>query len=154
MFAVRYAEFQQRCMQQEVEEAALDLVTMLQEDIAPKAWWGVLLCDAVKLLQSTCLSCPAVFIELTNGHVTDPTLLFSYSGACQLLRRLEEIFIRAEQGSGSDYMGVLMRTMKDGGEKEALNRLQPVRLSLARYFARCTVIDVGGKHVLERRAVA
>lgn len=91
--------------------------------------------------------------KLTNTHVTDPTLLFSYSGACQLLRRLEEIFIRAEQGSGSDYLGVLMRTMPDGGEKEALNRLQPVRLGLARYFARCTVIDVGGKHVLERRAV-
>ena len=81
-------------------------------------------------------------------------LLFSYSGACQLLKRLEEIFIRAEQGSGVDYLDVLMRTMKNAGEKEALNRLKTVRLSLARYFARCTVIDVGGKHVTERRAVA
>lgn len=81
-------------------------------------------------------------------------MLFSYSGACQLLRRLEEIFIRAEQGSGTDYLDVLMRTMKNAGEKEALNRLKTVRLSLARYFARCTVIDVGGKHVTERRVVA
>ena len=39
-------------MQQDVEEAALDLVNMLQDDIAPKSWWAVLLCDAVTLLQS------------------------------------------------------------------------------------------------------
>ncbi|KAF7969294.1 hypothetical protein HWV62_22433 [Athelia sp. TMB] len=135
MFAVRYAEFQRKCMQQDVEEAALDLVNMLQDDIAPKSWWAVLLCDAVTLLQN-------------------PVLLFSYSGACQLLKRLEEIFIRAEQGSGIDYLDVLMRTMNNVGEKEALNRLKTVRLSLARYFARCTVIDVGGKHITERRVVA
>ena len=51
MFAVRYAEFQQRRMSQELQEAALDLVAMFHDDIAPKSWWGILLCDAVDLLQ-------------------------------------------------------------------------------------------------------
>ena len=51
MFAVRYAEFQQRRINQELQEAAVDLVAMFHEDIAPKSWWGILLCDAVDLLQ-------------------------------------------------------------------------------------------------------
>ena len=83
----------------------------------------------------------------------DSTLLFSYSGAIELLQRLQEIFTRTEQGSGDDYLAVLIRTIK-GGEKEALNLLKTVRLGLARYFARCTVIGVGGKHITERRSYA
>jgi nuclear pore complex protein Nup85 len=71
-----------------------------------------------------------------------------------LLQKLEEIFIRAEQGSGDDYLPVFMRTMKTGSEKEALNRLKTARLALARYFARCTVIGVGGKRITERRSYA
>jgi len=39
-------------MDQELQDAALDLVAMLHEDIAPKAWWGILLCEAVDFLQS------------------------------------------------------------------------------------------------------
>lgn len=72
----------------------------------------------------------------------------------ELLKKLEEVLIRAEQGSGEDYLAVLIRSIKGGGEKEALNRLKMVRLGLARYFARCTVIGVGGKHVTERRPYA
>lgn len=52
-------------MQQDVEEAALDLVNMLQDDIAPKSWWAVLLCDAVTLLQST------FFIVFSSCHHAD-----------------------------------------------------------------------------------
>lgn len=51
MFAVRFAEFHQRRMNGDLQDAAFDLVTMFQEDIAPKSWWAVLLCDAVQLLQ-------------------------------------------------------------------------------------------------------
>jgi nuclear pore complex protein Nup85 len=79
--------------------------------------------------------------------------LFSYAGAIELLQKLQEIFTRAEQGSGDDYLSILIRTVK-GGEKEALDRLNTVRLWLARYFARCTVIGVGGKHAAERRSFA
>jgi len=135
MFAVRYAEFHQRCLNQDLQEAALSLVTMFHDDIAPKSWWAVLLNDAIQLLHNS-------------------TLLFPYSGACELLQKLEEIFIRAEQGSGDDYLPVFMRTMKTGSEKEALNRLKTARLALARYFARCTVIGVGGKSITERRSYA
>lgn len=84
----------------------------------------------------------------------DPTLLFPYSDACKLLQKLEEIFIEAEQGSGNDYLSVFMRVIKIGPEIEALNRLITVRLALARYFARCTVIGVGGKNITERRSYA
>ena len=51
MFAVRYAEFQRRRINQELQEAALDLVAMFREEIAPKSWWAILLCDAANLLQ-------------------------------------------------------------------------------------------------------
>lgn len=52
MFAVRLAEFHQRRLNGELHEAAFDIVNMLRDDIAPKAWWAVVLFDAVKLLQN------------------------------------------------------------------------------------------------------
>ncbi|KII87265.1 hypothetical protein PLICRDRAFT_113015 [Plicaturopsis crispa FD-325 SS-3] len=134
MFAVRYAEFHQRRSNQELEDAAIALVSMFHEDIAPKPWWGILLCDAIEFLQYS------------------STLLFTSADACVLLRKLDEIFVRTEQGSGEDYLGVLTRVMKGGGEKEALHRLRSVRLALARYFARCTVVGVGGKQGVEHQA--
>lgn len=57
MFAVRYAEFHQRLLNLDLQDAAWDLVTIFQEEIAPKSWWGVLLCDAVQLLQYGKLFC-------------------------------------------------------------------------------------------------
>lgn len=76
--------------------------------------------------------------------LSDSTLLFTMSDAGVLLRKLEEIFIRTSQGGGEDYLSVLVKTIKGAGEKEALERLKIVRLALARYFARCTVIGLGG----------
>jgi nuclear pore complex protein Nup85 len=52
MFAVRYAEFHQRRLRGDLQEAALDLLAMFNEDLAPKSWWGVLLCDAVELIRN------------------------------------------------------------------------------------------------------
>lgn len=71
----------------------------------------------------------------------DPQLLFSYNGACNLLRALDEITIRTEQGSGADYLSILSKALKQVDEREALKKLQPVRLSLARYLARCSLHD-------------
>lgn len=51
MFVARYAEFHRRRIENDLEDAALDLVTMFQEEIVPKSWWGVLLCDSIDLLQ-------------------------------------------------------------------------------------------------------
>lgn len=75
-------------------------------------------------------------------------LLFSAAGASELLRKLEEVFTRASQGSGEDYLSVLMKTIKGGGEKEALDRLKIVRLALAKYFARYTARSVGEREIL------
>lgn len=72
-------------------------------------------------------------------------MLFSPEDACILLRKLEEICSRATQGSGSDYLSILTRTTKNKDEKQALQRLQTVRLALAKYYARCGVIGVGGR---------
>ena len=85
-----------------------------------------------------------------NGHnVVDPglvcaehRLLFSSSQASLLLRKLEEISVKVSQGAGSEYLGILSRMVEGKDQKEALKRLQLVRLALARYFARCTVLDV------------
>lgn len=52
MFAVRYAEFHQRRLSGDLQEAALDLLTMFNEDLAPTTWWGVLLCDAIELIRN------------------------------------------------------------------------------------------------------
>lgn len=49
------------------------------------------------------------------------------------------------QGAGSDYLPILIRMLKNGDEAKALQRLQIVRLALARYYAKCGVIGVGGK---------
>lgn len=51
MFAVRFAEFHQRRLNGELQDAAIDLVSMLRDDIAPKSWWAVVLSDSVDLLQ-------------------------------------------------------------------------------------------------------
>lgn len=51
MFAVRYAEFHQRLGNRDLQDAAWDLISMFQDGIAPKSWWGILLCDAQQLLQ-------------------------------------------------------------------------------------------------------
>ena len=61
------------------------------------------------------------------------------------MRKVEEIALQTSQGSGTDYLTVLARSIRNGDEKQALQRIQIVRLALTRYYARCGVIDVGGK---------
>lgn len=78
----------------------------------------------------------------------DVEMVLTQDEAYELLRHLEEIYIRAEQGSGADYLGALDRIMQ-GSEaagadrvvdvESALAQLQVVRLAIARYLARCAV---------------
>ncbi|KAF6753070.1 Nup85 nucleoporin-domain-containing protein [Ephemerocybe angulata] len=123
LFCTRYARFHELLQRQDFSEAAFDLVSIFQSDVAPTAWWAVVLCDAVQLLDY------------------EPALLFSSAQASMLLRKLEEISVRVAHGAGSDYLGVLVRMCDGKDESEALKRLKLVRLSLARYFAKCTVLD-------------
>ncbi|KAJ6518778.1 Nup85 nucleoporin-domain-containing protein [Mycena sanguinolenta] len=123
MFAVRYSNFQHLRAKHDLQNAALDMVAMFRDDVVPKSWWAVTLCDAVDLLEFR------------------PLLLFSATGAAELLGKLEEIFVRSSQGSGGDYLDILARTIPGGGQKEALDRLKTVRLALARYFARSAVLS-------------
>ncbi|EIW58253.1 uncharacterized protein TRAVEDRAFT_123029 [Trametes versicolor FP-101664 SS1] len=126
MFVIRFAEFHQRRASGDGQGAATDVVAMFREDIVPQAWWAVLLCDTVELLQ--------------NGGA----MFFTSEDACLLMQRLESIHIMAGQGCSDDYLPVLCRVTKRG-EKHALQRLEVVRLSLARYYARCGAIGVGGR---------
>jgi nuclear pore complex protein Nup85 len=48
MFVIKYAQF---LSQDDPEEAAGELIAILRDDIAPRSWWPVLLCDSVELLQ-------------------------------------------------------------------------------------------------------
>lgn len=125
MFAVRYAEFHQRRLNGDLQEAALDILTMFSDGLAPKTWWGVLLCDAVDLVRN------------------DDLMLYSSSGAVELLKRLEEVHLGASQGAGDDYLSILMVTMKGSDDSEALQRLKSARLSLAKYYAKCTMVAGG-----------
>jgi len=50
MFIVKYAEFHQRKMSNDLVEAAADLISMFEDGIAPMSWWGVLLQDSVEFL--------------------------------------------------------------------------------------------------------
>ncbi|KAL0569065.1 hypothetical protein V5O48_012909 [Marasmius crinis-equi] len=120
-FAVRYAQIHRLRAEGESHAAVSEIITLLREEVAPKSWWAVLLCDTVDLLQ--------------HG----PVSLFSSSDVVLLLSRLEEIHIRTLQGCGDDYLNVLLRTINGGSEKDALDRLKTVRFALAKYFARCTI---------------
>ncbi|OCH91378.1 hypothetical protein OBBRIDRAFT_753240 [Obba rivulosa] len=127
MFAVRFAEFHQRRMMGDLQEAAFDLVAMFREDLAPRSWWAVILSDAVELLQHS------------------QSMLFTNNDAVLFLHKLQEIDMRCAQGAQDDYLAILARTMKGAGEKQIFQRLQVIRLVLARYTARCGVIGVGGR---------
>lgn len=83
------------------------------------------------------------FCSQSLGPTED--MLFSPEDAHILLRKLEEICSRTAQGSGSDYLSILARTTKNKDEKQALQRLQTVRLALAKYYGRCGIIGVGGR---------
>ena len=69
---------------------------------------------------------------------------FTSNDACLLIQKLEEIHIAVGQGAADDYLPILRRVTKRG-EKHALQRLEVVRLALARYYARCGAIGVGGR---------
>ncbi|TFK60439.1 hypothetical protein BDN72DRAFT_939980 [Pluteus cervinus] len=124
IFAVRYAHFNQMRERGEVQNAAAELIAIFRDDVAPKSWWVVLLRDSIELLQY------------------GTSLLFSTSEATLLLQKLEEIFIRTSQGSGDEYLIILMRTLQATGEEPALDRLKIVRLALAKYFAKSKVWDL------------
>lgn len=70
-------------------------------------------------------------------------MLYSSSGAVELLKRLEEVHLGASQGAGDDYLSVLMVTMKGSDGSEPLQRLKSARLSLAKYYAKCTMVAGG-----------
>ncbi|KAI8985581.1 Nup85 nucleoporin-domain-containing protein [Trametes punicea] len=126
VFAVRFATFHQRCASGDGHAAAFEVVSMFREEIVPKSWWAVLLCDTLKLLND------------------DASLFFSSNDACLLIQKLEEIHIAVGEGARDDYLPVLCRVTRRG-EKHALQRLEIVRLSLAKYYAKCGAIGVGGR---------
>lgn len=56
--------------------------------------------------------------------------------------------MRAAQGDGDDYLSILARVLKVGGQKEALRRMDLLRLALARYLARSALM---GSHTSSSR---
>jgi len=130
MFAVQYAQFHQYLKKKELASAASHLLAMFHEDLAPKSWWAVLLCDMVDVLRLC------------------PTLLLPSWGAREVLAKMEEIVVRSSQGSGDDYLGILRKIT---GENDVMERLRTARLVLARHFARCALQSVSGKHLVDQR---
>ena len=75
-------------------------------------------------------------------------MLFKPEEAFLLLTKLEEIYTKATQGCGPDYLAVISRVIKSRDERHTLQKLQIVRLALAKYYARCGVYGVGGRQTL------
>jgi nuclear pore complex protein Nup85 len=67
MFAVRYSQFHQLRLERNFEDAASDLVSLFHDDIAPRSWWAILLCDSVELLQHGRLSEARKNFDLIDG---------------------------------------------------------------------------------------
>ncbi|KZT25118.1 hypothetical protein NEOLEDRAFT_1178543 [Neolentinus lepideus HHB14362 ss-1] len=132
-FAVRYAEFHDNLMGERFRDAAINLENMFRRDTVPKSWWALLLCDCVELLQH------------------DPPL-FTTEAICLFLQKLEEIQTRVDQGWADDYLSIVVRTTKGGGTKDAFQRLKRVRLATARFYAKCSIIDIGGKGIATLRS--
>jgi nuclear pore complex protein Nup85 len=80
-----------------------------------------------------------------RAHYCVGEMLFTLEDTLVLLTKLQEIVTRAAHGAGSDYLSVLAQITKGKDEKSATQRLQVVRLALAKYYARCGAIDVGGR---------
>ncbi|KAG8930276.1 hypothetical protein FRC02_004409 [Tulasnella sp. 418] len=144
-FLARYAEFHEKFRSGDKKDAAKILVLMLKSGIVPRWWWGVVLIDAAGMLE-------------------DEALWFTDEEAYELLRHLEEIYIRAQQGCGADYLGALQKIMKKSGmgssdgnrqentnldpredwsDEQAIAQLEAVRLALARYLARSFTARAG-----------
>lgn len=138
-FAVQYAQFHQLLGQGAWTEAASDLLYLLQSDVTPRSWWPILLCDSLELLQYGKCSRFFPLISPDRFLCSESSLLISNRGSMELLRKIEEVFVRTSQGSGRDYLSVLQRLTPGAGEKDALERLKTVRLALAKYIARCTI---------------
>ncbi|KIO24693.1 hypothetical protein M407DRAFT_25939 [Tulasnella calospora MUT 4182] len=131
-FLERYAAFHKDFRDGKKKDAASGLMNMLNSDLVPKWWWGVILIDAA-------------------GLCNEDEMWFEESDAYDLLRHVEEIYIRADQGCAPDYLGALEKMMQQDMQKEddrrsdtgdgvtveaALKQLEVVRLALARYLAR------------------
>ncbi|KAF4594037.1 hypothetical protein EYR40_008835 [Pleurotus pulmonarius] len=143
IFAVRYGRFQQICHMTRgrvgeglgLGDALGEAVGMFEEGIAPRGWWAVLLSDVLGIMTE------------------DPSALPSTAGSMTLLRKLDEITEHTRginagrsQGDGEagDYLGVLCKAL-NGDEKAARQRLQSVRLTLAKALAKRYMSDSGGK---------
>lgn len=81
------------------------------------------------------------------SSTVDEEMVFTEEDAYDLLRHVEEIYMRSQQGSGVDYLGALEKIMnvsRRTGDRavvgstsdQAIKQLEVVRLSLARYLAR------------------
>lgn len=71
--------------------------------------------------------------------------MFRSEEICELLGRLEVLQSRVQNGYSAESLGVLTKIGHGDRAVLAAKRLEVVRLSLARYYARCTTIGVGGR---------
>jgi nuclear pore complex protein Nup85 len=51
VFAVQYAHLHELFERHEYQEAANRIVSIFSQDVVPKSWWAIVLCDAVQLLE-------------------------------------------------------------------------------------------------------
>jgi Nup85 Nucleoporin len=88
MFAVQYAQFHQYLSKKELQNGVTNLLAMFHDDVVPKSWWAVLLCDLVDLLQS-CKSdvIPALSAQFSVHVDCSPDLNITYLGSTRGARK-------------------------------------------------------------------
>jgi nuclear pore complex protein Nup85 len=148
-FVTRYSRFHRMKSEMAFADASQDLINMLQDDLCPKSWWSVLLYEVLEFLNQRNNSIAIILIK-DHSHLTSnfsAEMPFSTKDITLLLSKLQEIVTRSSQGAGEDYLSVFMRAQDLRTYSDALLKLDSVRFTLAKYYAQCSIVGVGGKSV-------
>lgn len=158
MFVAQYAQFHESLANRDYVNAAKTVVSIIREELVPRAWAAVVLSDSIPLIRFGTLIVSSAFPFCNANYThTDKELLFDTSEALVLLQKLEEVINGVSQGAEEDYLSLYKRLLvmrqwqqrqtgkretkeEDVSTADALNQLGSVRLFLAQYFARCAVL--------------
>lgn len=154
-FLAGYRDFHRLYAEEQLRAAAELLVVLLTSNAAPERFWAVLLVDAIPLLEGTLSTAGVDGSTLTAGAGSDN--LFTADETFELLRFLEQINSGLLSGSSDaqHFLGLLEQLLSASSSGEgpdsgrsvdvcaARQRLDIVRLGLARQLARASVTGVG-----------
>ncbi|KAG4093280.1 nucleoporin Nup85-like protein [Neocallimastix lanati (nom. inval.)] len=115
-FLARYKQFHELYKKKQYSKAGSLLIQLLTSEIAPKAFWSIILVDAIPLLESE-------------------QIIFNSSNTYELMRCLEEITTSHRR---NEYLEALSKKVKTEQELEEL--INVIRIALVRNIARTNAL--------------